>query len=958
MFLKRLFGSKTDARSLVDQAQLIETALNAADSAARRNACREIVDLATLHQIADADADAGVRELATARYRKLLCGQHEHAPSLQARIAELAGIEDQTLLAAVAADGDDAELRLAAIMALQSEEALAERALHDPLASNRLQAAERLRGKQALERVARGIGKRDKRVYRLTKQRLKHINEQEERPRLVHAQCETLCEKIERLGRFEHWEQDHALLIHLDQQWAEIESEVGTEQRARYQRLRQTFLDAYAANAREYAAQLAEHSAQQQARTRREALIGDLDEVRQLQTLDLLDQRLGEIEREWDQLGGDPAGLAAAFSRALSTAHDQRDRLDQQRRQLDAAAALLKEAKAALKRGGNLERRQVNALRERLARLNAEGGIIDQCNQALEALQQRLDKQREQIERKLAALPQRLAELDQHFEQGQLKKAEPLYQSIDATMQRAHAIGLANKELAAAEAHLKGIAPQLRELQRWRRWGADNRREQLCGEIEALAADQQHPLEPMSNRLRELQNDWRNLDHNGAPADDALWRRFHGAAEQVHARCQPFLEAQAKIRAANRAQREALCTQLETFLEQVDWERMDWKKACRAEREMRQAWAALGPIDNRSHRNLEGRFRKALRRLDKALDDERAANTALKQHLVERMQALADEPDLGRAIDAAKALQQQWHTTVPGRQRDENVLWSSFRAASDAVFNRRAAQHEARSAELHDNQAVRESLCAELETLPASAEDANSLQEAVNRLETRWHDTDALALPRQAAQALQRRWRDALRAAGERLQALEDAERWATISRLEQRAAFCDSAARRLMADADGADADTLRGQWAALPELQSRDLAEPLGAAFERLIDAVESAAARTELERRMRENAERRQQLCLHLEISSGAESPPELKQQRMELQVSRLRERLGERGNERADEGAEASVADPVAEAWKLLQDWYLCTPAAEIDGLDARFERAKQAMMGRQPTPEAA
>ncbi len=941
MFFKRLFGSKSVARATADPAQLIETALNSADSAARRDACRDIVDLAALQRIAHADADAGVRELAAARHRKLLCGLHEQAPSVSERIAELARIEDETLLAAVAADGDDAELRLAAIMALHSEDALAERALKDPMASNRLHAVERLQGKHALERVARGIGKRDKRVYRLAKQRLKQVNEQEERPRQVQAQSEALCEKLERLGRFDNWVHDHALLTHLDQQWAEIEADVSTDQRARYQRLRQTFLDGYAANAREHAAQVAEHSARQQTHARRQALIAALDEIRQLQGLELIEQRLAEISREWDQLEGDAAELGASFSRRLADASAQRDRLAQQRRQADAATALLQDAQAALKRGGNLERQGVKSLRDRLARLHAEETLTRQCSEAIEALQQRLDKQREQVERKLATLPRRLAELDQHFEQGQLKKAEPLYQSIAATMRHAHDIGLPNKALAAAEAHLKKIAPQLHELQRWRRWGADNRRQQLCSEIEALAADEQHALEPMSNRLRELQADWRSLDHNGAPAEDALWQRFHSAAERVHARCQPFLEAQAKIRAANRAQRETLCTQLEAFLEQVDWQRMDWKKACRAEREMRQAWAALGPIDNRRQRAVEGRFRKALRRLDRALDGERASNTALKQDLIARMKGLADEPDLGRAIDAAKALQQQWHTTVPGRQRDENALWSSFRAASDAVFDRRAALHEARSAELRDNLAVRESLCAEIATFSATADDAAKLRETMQRLKTRWQDTDGLALPRQSAQSLQRRWRDALYDAEQRLQVLEDAERWSAVARLEQRANFCDQAARQLIAD-QGQDAETLKRQWSGLAELQAPHLAEALDAAFALLMDAADSASARSELQQRLRHNAERRQALCLQLEIASGADSPPELKQQRMEFQVSRLREHLGEGSG---DEGGERAGD----EAWQLLQDWYLCSPAADIDGINDRLSRVKQALI---------
>jgi hypothetical protein len=445
----------------------------------------------------------------------------------------------------------------------------------------------------------------------------------------------------------------------------------------------------------------------------------------------------------------------------------------------------------------------------------------------------------------------------------------------------------------------------------------------------------------MANRLRELRDTWRELDRGSAPANDALWRRFQAAAERVHERCRPYLDARAKIRAANNEQRTVLCEQLETFLDQADWERMDWKKAARAEREMRQAWAALGPIEGKQHKPLEGRFRKLLRRLDKALDTERQQNHAQKQELIERMRALVEEPDLQRAIEDAKDLQQRWQTTVPGRQRDENALWKSFRGASDAVFARRAEQQQARDSEMREHQAAREAICEELTALISDTNtdaDPDRLRADLRALETRWHDTEGLALPRQAVQALQRRWNDAIDAADSRLKALEESARWAAVTRLEQRATFCDDTARRLLASIDGAELEPLRSQWTALPAIDDRNLAERLDNSFEQIIKAASDAEARARLTRQMTENAKRRIDLCLHLEITAGADSPPELKQQRMELQVSRLRGHMGD------------GDGDPLADASTLLQEWYLCTPADAVEGLEQRFGRAKQVLIG--------
>jgi len=242
---------------------------------------------------------------------------------------------------------------------------------------------------------------------------------------------------------------------------------------------------------------------------------------------------------------------------------------------------------------------------------------------------------------------------------------------------------------------------------------------------------------------------------------------------------------------------------------------------------------------------------------------------------------------------------------------------------------------------MREHQAAREAICDELSAVVSENNievDPDRLRADLRALETRWHETEGLALPRQVVQALQRRWNDAIDAADRRLKSLEETARWAAVARLEQRAAFCDDAAKRLVASADNADVDTLRDQWTALPAIDDRDLAERLDNSFEQIIGAASNAEARARLAQQMTDNAKRRIDLCLHLEITAGADSPQELRQQRMELQVSRLRGHMGE------------GDADPLADASTLLREWYLCTPANAVEGLEARFARAKQALIG--------
>jgi flagellar biosynthesis regulator FlaF len=952
MLFKRLLGRKIGTAAPASQQDRLAAALASPDNGVRREACRRLADLGALRRLAAEDSDAGVRDVAGARYRRLLCGLDDHAPPLPARLAELDGTVDQALLAQVAGQGQEPELRLAAIGQLTEPEMLAACAIDDPLAGNRLAAAERVQDKAALERIVKGIGKRDKRVYRLARERLRATVEAEERPRVAREQGEALCRKLERLGRFDNWEQDRAVLDHIDSQWATIHDDTDAELRERYATRRRGFLDAYQAHAREHAAQYAEQQAREEAARAREGLIAELDKAHELDDLADLQRRLDEVAQGWASLGEADARIAKRlqqdYDAALSKAHAHRAQLTERRREAQAAMRLLADVRRLQDRGSVPERKTLRALQQRFDALAAaDGPEREAIGAGLEQLTRRFDRHRHQLERKLAALPDRLRELDSHFEQGELKRVEPLYQSITATLEHARAAGLPQADLAPIDAHLKGIAPRLHELRQWRRWSADEHRNGLCDAIEALADDSERPPELAVNRLHDLQREWRELDRNGAPAAEHLWHRFQAAAKRVHDRCKPYMDQQAVIRAENRKQREALCAQLEAFLKQVDWERIDWKKLARAEREMRQAWAALGPVDARHYKPLEGRFRRDLRRLDKALSDERERNQAEKRRLIAEMEALAAEPDLRRAIDSAKALQQQWHTTVAGRQRDENALWKTFRAASDAVFARRQAEQEARGAELRENQAAREAICQELAALTAATDiDLSSFEQSLRAVETRWQDTESLPVPRSAATGLARQWQGLLREADARLGALREADRWAANARLATRAAWLNDIASQVVDAPQAADSVALQSQWSSMPPIDDAHSKATLEQTFGDIIAAIGDPAVRDALARRLEQNRVRREKLCLHLEIVAGVASPPALREQRMALQVERLRERMGE------------GEADPLANAGPLLQDWWLSTPAASTPALDARFDRVKQALAAGDLAPAPA
>ncbi|MBB1127160.1 DUF349 domain-containing protein [Thiospirillum jenense] len=997
-------------------------------------------DLTALHHAAVATADLTAR----ARYLDLICAvpasAHDGAPeplTLPTALAALANVTDADLLGQIATRAVAADIRRVAIANLPTDAAaLVQCAVEDASAPNRLLAVERLDQRAGLEQVVKRIGKRDSRVYRHAREKLRQLAQREARPAQVRQLAAALCAEVERLGRHQMWSQDRARLTHLTQQWQEIAAEVTAAEQAQFDQLRRTFLTAFDAaqvatsaaaavplpvepvpidapavdqitpaavpaetlpvvELPAAAAELpispapltaelsaepalsAENSVAEQPFTLlitadelpahlrpRQALLAQLDALGDLNDAAELTAQLTAIGEQWQQLelAQNDVGDALAdqhllaLRQAFQTSFAQmtaRQRALATCQQRDAQLAqLCDEVKHLLVHGDIVDLPVAQQLRQRFERLcvtNERNLLTRDCAILLTRLEQRLTRQRNQVTRRLSATVTQLAALERHLTAGELRKAEPLYQKIAATVDHAHAAGLPRTEIVALERQLKRLALQLRELQHWRRWSVEQHREALCHDAEALLAAVDEDLAVQAQRLQTLQRAWQQLDHSGTSPHDAFRPRFRAALDQVMARCQPYFAQRASVQAAQLQARLALCEELETFLDKVDWERVDWKKLVSAKREMRQAWSALGAVDERHGRALDTRFRRSIERVDRALYEERQRNLALKRELIRQMEALADEPHLEYALSQAKTLQQQWHTSVAGRRRDENALWTAFRTASERLFNRRANEREARHLAHQDHISRREALCRAVEELAGQSLPASELLNRWEHLEQQWSHT-----PPASSRDLDQRWRAARAAVLARHQKLCASADWQALQHLAAYAALCDYCGAVLTGDAaqlalitlpescssppplddsaagDAALADWFQQEWAALPACANATAQATFAERRAWLLAAAgDDTVARSQLHQWRYVQGQQRATLCLQLEIVAHLESPPELLSARLELQVARLKEKMTEG----------AALADKMA----LLQAWYLCAPAEGTLAVLARFER---------------
>jgi hypothetical protein len=92
------------------------------------------------------------------------------------------------------------------------------------------------------------------------------------------------------------------------------------------------------------------------------------------------------------------------------------------------------------------------------------------------------------------------------------------------------------------------------------------------------------------------------------------------------------------------------------------------------------------------------------------------------------------------------------------------------------------------------------------------------------------------------------------------------------------------------------------------------------------------------------LEDNVEKKQHLCIRMEVAAGIESPPEFAQARMAYQVARLSESLHNRD-------AAKATGNRLEEAFHIEQEWHLLgilSPAQE-EGLEKRFQQALAAFL---------
>jgi hypothetical protein len=136
---------------------------------------------------------------------------------------------------------------------------------------------------------------------------------------------------------------------------------------------------------------------------------------------------------------------------------------------------------------------------------------------------------------------------------------------------------------------------------------------------------------------------------------------------------------------------------------------------------IQEEWKSIGPVPNAQNRNLWASFNALMDRFYdnrsiyfelKELD--RKKNLESKTELCEKAEALRDVKELKEAIRQLNELHEEFKHIGPVPREDQENLWQRFKAASDAVYDRRKEFFEGQKEVFKQNQTEKEALIAQL----------------------------------------------------------------------------------------------------------------------------------------------------------------------------------------------------------------------------------------------------
>lgn len=694
---------------LDDESILVDLVHNDPEPEVRAHALSRISSSTTLDTLTETLSQPLLSQAKAQRLNQLL-------PEADA----LASVSDDDTLVLIAGLAEDPELIAASIRQIGKPDIRMDLAVRHPIAKARLCAAQSIEDIDLLKDLAQQSKHHDKAVFRHCKEILDkhHAAERAEAER--QHQIRQLTEDARTLSTSVDSPEYKARFQTLEHRWSLLKEHATPEQRKPIdddleisaQRIRK--LDAARQSEEEHQAHIEE--SQQAFR----------DIISELETIDIEGLELSDAK----SVKAFVKGLDKSEDRWLAALHYSQPSSDQTKeckkylnlwRGIAQASKRVLDKKPVLDRlheeAGNVDQADYMAqhkllekTEKQLSRLTwpeshrkATPAPILQLGELHARLQQQLGELKKQEKKHLERLEATFEELRKELDDNHFKNADRMHNRVRSLLRH-----LGPRHQQHFHDELRPLTARLHEIHDWQGFAIEPKKVELCERMAALIGSAE-TADVLATKIKALQDEWKKLGPLSPRRDQALWKKFHAAADEAYEPCKKAFAEQSSLRRDNLKQRMQLVAQLVDYDNRMPWPghedtppgaaAPDWRMVQKTLDTARKAFNDIKPVSGRGERKSRQALQKICDKIYSHIKEEYERNIVRKQELVDQAKSLVELEDLREAINQAKGIQREWKDVGLTPRQVDRRLWKEFRGACDAVFGRLDDERKQRNAE-------------------------------------------------------------------------------------------------------------------------------------------------------------------------------------------------------------------------------------------------------------------
>ena len=285
----------------------------------------------------------------------------------------------------------------------------------------------------------------------------------------------------------------------------------------------------------------------------------------------------------------------------------------------------------------------------------------------------------------------------------------------------------------------KEATSRFQEMQQWESWHNEKDRDTILEEMDALSKETGSA--DVLSKLKELSNKWREIGPVSSTKFQEYKDKFQALFEKVRENCASFIEEQNAERLKNLTSKEELCQKAEELVSNAE---ICWKDKLKAMQEIQESWKNIGMVPKENIAALMERFKAATNafyaqhkeNLQKE-DEVRESNYQKKVALCEEAEAIKDSTDWNTISNKFKQLQEAWKKSGPVPKAKSEEIWTRFRTACDAFFEKKRAHFEEMDADKKKNLDLKTAICEKLEAIDLNNITAEVI-ETVKGIQAQW----------------------------------------------------------------------------------------------------------------------------------------------------------------------------------------------------------------------------